>query len=48
VLPLYYDDRPGWLRMMKESMAKIGSRFNSQKMMRRYASEAYLRQTPFW
>jgi starch phosphorylase len=43
VLPLYYDDKPGWLRMMKESMAKIGSRFNSQRMMRRYASEAYLR-----
>ncbi|MDH3262716.1 MAG: alpha-glucan family phosphorylase [Paracoccaceae bacterium] len=43
VLPLYYDDRAGWLRMMKQSMAKIGCRFNSQRMMRRYASEAYLR-----
>lgn len=43
VLPLYYEDSAGWLRMMKESMTKIGSRFNSQRMMRRYASEAYLR-----
>lgn len=43
VLPLWYDDRDVWMRMMKKSMAKIGSRFNSQRMMRRYASEAYLR-----
>ncbi len=43
VLPLWYDDRAGWIRMMKETISKIGSRFNSQRMMRRYASEAYLR-----
>jgi starch phosphorylase len=43
VLPLWYEERDGWMRMMKKSMAKIGSRFNSQRMMRRYASEAYLR-----
>ena len=42
-LPLWYGDRTGWLRMMKESISKIGCRFNSQRMMRRYASEAYLR-----
>ncbi len=29
--------------MMKEAISKIGPRFNSQHMMRRYASEAYLR-----
>lgn len=43
VLPLWHDDQPGWRRMMKASMAKIASRFNAQRMMRRYASEAYLR-----
>jgi starch phosphorylase len=43
VLPLWYDDKTRWLGMMKASMAKIGSRFNSHRMMRRYASEAYLR-----
>jgi starch phosphorylase len=43
VLPLWHDDRARWRGMMKASMAKIGSRFNSQRMMRRYASEAYLR-----
>ncbi|MGK7297258.1 MAG: alpha-glucan family phosphorylase [Candidatus Wenzhouxiangella sp. M2_3B_020] len=43
VLPLYHADRGRWIRMMKDSISKIGSRFNSQRMMRRYASEAYLR-----
>jgi starch phosphorylase len=43
VLPLYHRDRARWTWMMKESMSKIGAYFNSQRMMRRYASEAYLR-----
>jgi len=43
VLPLYYDDRPRWIWMMKQAISKIGSYFNSTRMMRRYATEAYLR-----
>ena len=43
VLPLYYDDRARWIWMMKQSISKIGSYFNSQRMMRRYATEAYIR-----
>ncbi|WP_333670910.1 alpha-glucan family phosphorylase [Elioraea tepidiphila] len=43
VLPLYHRDRGRWIWMMKQSISKIGARFNSQRMMRRYASEAYLR-----
>jgi starch phosphorylase len=43
VLPLFYQDRAGWCAMMKQAIANIASRFNSQAMMRRYASEAYLR-----
>jgi starch phosphorylase len=43
VLPLYHRDRARWAWMMKEAMSKIGAYFNSQRMMRRYASEAYLR-----
>ncbi len=43
VLPLYHEDRGKWIWMMKQAISKIGSRFNSQMMMRRYASEAYLR-----
>ena len=34
---------PRWIWMMKQAISKIGGRFNSQRMMRRYASEAYLR-----
>ena len=43
VLPLYYDDRPRWIWMMKQAISKIGSYFNSARMMRRYATEAYIR-----
>lgn len=43
VLPLYYDDRPRWIWMMKQSISKIGGYFNSTRMMRRYATEAYIR-----
>lgn len=43
ILPLYYDNRTRWIWMMKQAISKIGSYFNSQRMMRRYASEAYIR-----
>ncbi len=42
VLPLWYDDRTRWTWMMKQAISKCGSYFNSTRMMRRYASEAYL------
>lgn len=44
VLPLYYaEDRSGWLEVMKGAISKNASYFNSHRMMRRYATEAYLR-----
>ena len=43
VLPLYYDDRTRWIGMMKQAISKIACYFNSHRMMRRYAAEAYLR-----
>jgi glycogen phosphorylase len=43
VLPLYAKDRARWIWTMKQSISKITPRFNSQTMMRRYATEAYLR-----
>ena len=43
MLPLYHRDRARWIWMMKEAISKIGARFHSQRMMRRYATEAYLR-----
>jgi glycogen phosphorylase len=45
VLPLYYDEaaRSGWLGVMKGAVAKNASYFNSHRMMRRYATEVYVR-----
>ncbi len=43
VLPLFYSETAQWRTMMKQSIGHIGCYFNSQRMMRRYASEAYLR-----
>jgi starch phosphorylase len=45
VLPLYYGyagDPGGWIRVMKGAISKNASYFNSHRMMRRYATEAYL------
>jgi glycogen phosphorylase len=43
ILPLYHDDPGRWRWMMKQAIGNIAYYFNSQRMMRRYASEAYLR-----
>ncbi len=43
VLPLYHQDRSGWIAVMKGAIAKNASFFNSHRMMRRYATEAYIR-----
>jgi starch phosphorylase len=46
VLPLYYasvSDPSGWIAVMKGAICKNASYFNSHRMMRRYATEAYMR-----
>ena len=43
VLPLYYENRIGWIKVMKGAISINASFFNSHRMMRRYATEAYLR-----
>ncbi len=43
VLPLYYDNRAGWIAVMKGAICRNASFFNSHRMMRRYAAEAYIR-----
>jgi starch phosphorylase len=43
VLPLYHEDRSGWCAVMKGAITRNASFFNSHRMMRRYAVEAYLR-----
>lgn len=43
VLPLFHDDQAQWRWTMTHSIGNIAYYFNSHRMMRRYASEAYLR-----
>jgi starch phosphorylase len=43
VLPLYYTNQTQWIAVMKGAIGKSASYFNSHRMMRRYATEAYLR-----
>ena len=41
IIPLYYQDRPGWIRVMKNAIGKNAYYFNTHVMMRRYVTEAY-------
>lgn len=43
VLPLHYGEPAGWTRLMKGAITTNAAYFNSHRMMRRYATEAYLR-----
>lgn len=43
VLPLYRNDRAGWIAVMKGAISKNASYFNSHRMMRRYVTDAYIR-----
>lgn len=43
IIPLYYDNRPGWIKVMKNAIGKNAYYFNTHVMMRRYVTEAYLR-----
>lgn len=42
ILPAFYRHRDSWIHLMKNSIGKVAYYFNSHRMMRRYASEAYL------
>jgi starch phosphorylase len=41
IMPLYYQDRAGWIRVMKNAIGKNAYYFNTHVMMRRYVTEAY-------
>jgi starch phosphorylase len=43
IIPLYYENRTIWIRMMKNAIGKNAYYFNSHRMMRRYVTEAYIR-----
>ena len=42
LIPKFYRNRDDWIHMMKNSVGKVAYYFNSHRMMRRYATEAYL------
>ena len=42
ILPTFYQRKNEWIKIMKNSIEKIAYYFNSHRMMRRYATEAYL------
>jgi len=43
IMPLFYNDRNGWIRMMQNAIGKNAYYFNCHRMMRRYVTEAYIR-----
>ncbi len=43
IIPTYYQDRVHWIKIMKNSIGKIAYYFNTNRMMRRYVTDAYLR-----
>jgi len=42
IIPTFYRNRDDWIHMMENSVGKVAYYFNSHRMMRRYATEAYL------
>lgn len=42
VMPLYYDDRDGFLEVMRHAIALNGSFFNTHRMLQQYVLKAYI------
>jgi starch phosphorylase len=42
VIPTYYDDRARWLQLMRGSIARLGARFNTNRMLVEYVESLYL------
>jgi len=42
IIPKFYQQRDSWVGMMRNSIGKIAYYFNTHRMMRRYATDAYL------
>ena len=41
ILPLYYQNKQGWRKLMQTTIAMNGSFFNTQRMLEQYVSNAY-------
>ena len=42
IIPMFYQKKDEWIKMMENSIGKIAYYFNSHRMMRRYVTDAYL------
>ncbi len=42
IIPKFYEHRDEWIGMMRNSIGKVAYYFNSHRMMRSYATDAYL------
>ncbi len=42
IIPKFYEERDSWISMMRNSIGKIAYYFNTHRMMRRYATDAYI------
>jgi len=42
IIPKFYEGRDNWISLMRNSIGKVAYYFNSHRMMRRYATDAYL------
>jgi starch phosphorylase len=42
VIPTYYGDRAGWLALMRGSIAQLGARFSTNRMLIEYVESLYL------
>jgi starch phosphorylase len=42
IIPKFYQQRDTWIDLMKNSIGKIAYYFNTHRMMRKYATDAYL------
>ncbi|MFZ3135837.1 MAG: alpha-glucan family phosphorylase [Thermodesulfovibrionales bacterium] len=43
IIPMFYNDRHKWIRIMQNAIGKNAYYFNCHRMMRRYVTEAYIR-----
>ncbi len=42
IIPKFYQQRDDWINMMRNSIGKVAYYFNTHRMMRKYATDAYL------
>nr|HQU28713.1 alpha-glucan family phosphorylase [Nitrospirales bacterium] len=42
IVPMFYQNREGWIDMMRQSIAFNASFFNTHRMVQQYAANAYM------